>query len=538
MDEGRRVLCGEALVALLANYGIDRAFGIPGVHTVELYRGLGRQRLQHTLTRHEQGAGFMADGYARASGRPAACFLISGPGLTNAATPIAQAYSDSQPMVVIATTNRRREIGKSWGPFHELRNQRLIAEQFCGYAGQALCPEDIPEILAQAMATLSSGRPRPVYLEIPRDILAEPAVGDWRCYRPARRPAPRAEEVAEAAALLAVAERPLVLVGAGAAEADEALLRIVERLGAVAISSFCGKGVVPESHPQVLGAALSLPEARDLVARADVALAIGTELSSVDASNQTLSFGGRLIRVDIDPRKMSDRYPADVAILADARLTAEALAQQLAGGDDRPDRRAWQAELDRVRRRFRTFGAPKAGEHRRVLDALRRALPADGIVVGDMTQLAYSGNHAFPVERPRSWLHPASYATLGYALPTAIGAKVARPERPVVSLAGDCGFLFTCQEMATAAELKLPIVQVLWNNEALGEIRDAMIAAEIAPVAVEGQNPDFLALARSFHWQAERADSLDRFEALVAGGLAGEGPTLIELREGQGDWAA
>ncbi len=532
-----RQKCGQALVSLLEAYGIDTAFGIPGVHTIELYRSLKERSLRHVLSRHEQGAGFMADGFARATGRPAACFLISGPGLTNAATPIAQAYSDSQPMMVVASTNTRREIGKGWGPFHELRNQRLIAEQFCAYAGQALGPEDIPDVVAQAFAAMTSGRPRPVYIEVPRDVLAEPATGDWSLRPLAPRPAPRAEQIAEAAHLLAQAERPLILVGAGAADAAAAIRGLVDRTGAAVITSFCGKGVVPESHPGVLGAALSMPQARAFVAAADVILAIGTELSTVDASNQDLRFDGRLIRVDVDSKKMSDRYATDIPILADAKVAAEALQAALRERSVSGASADWAAELERLKSQFANFGAPLAMEHRAVLTALRHALPDDAVVVGDMTQLAYTGNHAFPVERPRSWLHPASFATLGYALPTAIGAKIGCPDRPVVSIAGDYGFLFTCQEMATAAERGLPIVQILWNNNALGEIRDAMVSAQIEPVEVQGRNPDFLAMARAFDWQAERARDLDHLTRLVAAAILAAGPTLIEVNQGSGDWA-
>lgn len=529
--------CGEAIVRLLKAYGIDTAFGIPGVHTIEMYRNLDATGMRHVLVRHEQGAGFMADGYARASGKPAACFLISGPGLTNAATPIAQAYSDSVPMVVIATTNLRSEIGKGWGPFHELRNQRLIAEQFCCYAGQALSPEDIPDIMAQAFAAMQSGRPRPVYIEIPRDILSEPAGGDWTPRPPAPLPAPDPALVQEAAELLAAAERPLILTGAGASEASEALTALTETLGATLISSFCGKGIVDEAHPNVLGACLSMPDARALVRKADVVLAIGTELSTVDASNNTLDITGKMIRVDVDARKLSDRYVSDVGLVADAALTAQALLHavaDLAHPNAAPqwaeDRAAAKAALD-------LFGAPRAREHRAVLDAIKRAVPTDAIVVGDMTQLAYTGNHFYPANHPRQWLHPASYATLGYALPTAIGAQIAAPGRAVISLAGDCGFQFTCQELATAAEQKLPIVQILWNNEALGEIRDAMISAQIAPVEVNGLNPDFAALAEAYHWNALRAGTLADLEDMIRTALAGDGPTLIEVREGAGDWA-
>ena len=533
-----RPTCGQAVVELLEAYGIDRAFGIPGVHTIELYRNLGNRALRHVLTRHEQGAGFMADGYARASGRPAACFLISGPGLTNAATPIAQAYSDSQPMVVIATTNSRREIGKGWGPFHELRNQRLIAEQFCSYAGQALSARDVPEIMAQAFAALRSGRPRPVYIEIPRDVLSETATGDWTPRAISAGPEPRGDDIHQAAGLLAHAHRPLILVGAGAADAGKAIVEIVNKTNATVISSFCGKGIVPESHPNVLGAALSVGEARVLVEKADVVLAIGTELSTVDASNHTLTFGGKLVRIDIDPRKMSDRYPSTIPIVADAALAASSLADALGELTVQGASQQWIGELASAKKRFQAFGTPRTVEHRKVLDALRSALPQDAIVASDMTQLAYAGNHFFRTEQPRTWLHPASYATLGFALPTAIGAKIAAPDRAVAAISGDCGFLFTCQEMATAAERKLPIVQILWNNEALGEIRDAMIGDQIQPVEVNGLNPDFVSLARSFHWQADQVRSLDDLSERVSKAITANGPTLIEVREGCGDWAS
>ena len=529
--------CGEAIVHLLKDYGIDTAFGIPGVHTIEMYRNLAATGIRHVLVRHEQGAGFAADGYARATGKPAACFLISGPGLTNAATPIAQAYSDSVPMVVIATTNLRQEIGKGWGPFHELRNQRLIAEQFCAYAGQAMSPEDIPDIMARAFAAMTSGRPRPVYIEIPRDILSEPATGDWVMRKPAPAPAPRTEQVAEAAHALASAKQPMILAGAGAAGASAALTRITEMLGATVISSFCGKGVVDETHPNVLGACLSIPEARSLVASADVVLAIGTELSTVDASNNTLEFNGTLIRVDVDASKMSDRYAADLTILADAELSAEALEHTLADLPLSGAAASWSEARETARAALNRFGAPRAREHRAVLEAIKRTVPADAILVSDMTQLAYTGNNFYPTNGPRRWLHPASYATLGYALPTAIGAQIACPDRAVISLAGDCGFQFTCQELATAAEQKLPLVQILWNNEALGEIRDAMIGAQIAPVEVQGLNPDFVALAKAYHWKAYRASSLAKLETMIKTALSSDGPTLIEVREGGGDWA-
>ena len=203
-----------------------------------------------------------------------------------------------------------------------------------------------------------------------------------------------------------------------------------------------------------------------------------------------------------------------------------------------PPRRSGQADrLAALKEKTAVFGGPLEAQHRAVIATLQRAVPADALVVSDMTQVAYSGNCAFHAEHPGTWIHPFGYGTLGFALPAAIGAQLGAPDRAVVSVSGDGGFLYTPQEMATAAELQLPIVQVLWNNDALAMIRDGMAERGIELVGVLPENPDYLALARAFHWKADRANSLAELEALVKAGLAGPGPSLIEVREGEGDWA-
>ena len=531
--------CGQATVALLEDYGIDTAFGIPGVHTIEFYRGLGERNLRHVLTRHEQGAGFMADGYARATGRPAACLLITGPGVTNAATAIAQAYSDSQPMMVVSSHNLRREIGKGWGPFHEVPNQNRITEQMTALTGTAMTPDDVPELMAQAWSVMMSGRPRPVHIEIPRDVLAEPVNARWTAATAVARPGANSALIQQAAAALASATRPVILAGGGASDASETVRKLAELLGAPVATSFAGKGIYPEDDPLALGATLCLAPVRDFVAKADMVLAVGTELSNVDASNQRLTIGGKLIRVDIDPRKMNDFYPADIAITADAGSALDELFQAL--GEEpaaaRVDRATIINEVRALRAETTSFGGSRAPEHRAVMKTLGASLPDDTIFVGDMTQLAYTANVTFNRHHPRTWLHPAAYATLGFALPAAIGASLGRPGTPVVSIAGDCGFQFTCQEMGVASELKLPIIQILWNNQALGEIRDAMAGGDIEPVEVTGLNPDFQGLARAYCWHTERAESLDGLAESVAAAAARQGPSLIEVSEGGGDWA-
>ena len=531
--------CGQATVALLEDYGIDTAFGIPGVHTIEFYRGLGERRLRHVLTRHEQGAGFMADGYARTTGRPAACLLITGPGVTNAATPIAQAYSDSQPMVVVSSHNLRREIGKGWGPFHEVPNQNRITEQMTAFTGTAMTPDDVPELMAQAWTVMMSGRPRPVHIEIPRDVLAEPVSERWQAATTVARPGANRALLQQAVAMLASATRPVILAGGGVSDAAEAVRKLADLLGAPVATSFAGKGIYPEDEPLALGATLCLAPVRDFIAKADVVLAVGTELSNVDASNQRLTFGGKLIRIDIDPRKMNDFYPADIAITADAGSALDDLIQAFSDepASTRADRATTVSEVRALRSEAESFGGSRAPEHRAVMETLGASLPDDTIFVGDMTQLAYTANVTFDRRHPRTWLHPAAYATLGFALPAAIGASLGRPGAPVLSIAGDCGFQFTCQEMGVAAELKLPIIQILWNNQALGEIRDAMAGDDIEPVEITGLNPDFLGLARAYHWYAARVESLDGLAQCVVAAASRQGPTLIEVGEGAGDWA-
>ena len=526
----KTITCGQALVQLLERYGVDTVFGIPGVHTLELYRGLAQSGIRHVVVRHEQGAGFMADGYARVSGRPGVCFLITGPGVTNAATPIGQAYSDSMPMLVISSVNRTRSLGKGWGQLHEITDQQAVTAPLTAFSATALSPEDLPDLVSRAFSAFESGRPRPVHLEIPIDVLAAPTEDSWPMRPPAPRPAPTAEAAAKAAELLAGAKRPMIVAGGGAVGAGRPLRSIAERLGAAVVTTQAGKGVIPDSHPLSLISSLSDPAVQDMVGAADVVLAIGTELAETDFWRERLPIQGRMIRVDIDPAKLCDSYAATVAMLSDAALAAQAIADALpAGAATSAD--SVQAEVSRLRTQIRDGFAPKQQGHLRVLDALRRALPADGVLMTDMTQIAYTGGMVFPVEQPRTWFHPMGYGTLGYALPAAIGAKLAAPERPVVALAGDGGFMFTVQELSVAVELGLPIVVLLWNNDAFGQIKDDMIEKQIPPIGVTPKNPDFQALARAFGCHTVCVDDLDQMEAEITAGFARPGPSVIEVRE-------
>ena len=527
----RKQSCGEALVRLLEGYGVEIVFGVPGVHTLELYRGLVASPIRHVLVRHEQGAGFMADGYARATGRPGVCFLITGPGVTNAATAMAQAYSDSVPMLVISSVNEVATLGKGWGELHELRDQRAVTAPFTAFSASVRAPGEIPDLLARAFALFASARPRPVHIEIPIDLFPLPVAESWTAAAPPERPPPGAAEIAAAVALLAEAERPLLYLGGGSKAAAAALRVIAEKLAAPVVTTVAGIGVFPVRHPLSLGPSLPSPEVRARVAEADVVLAVGTELSVNDTWGGQPEFGGKLIRIDIDPAKLSDRYPAAVAIAGDAKLSTEAIAEGLHAEAGMNRRAAAERLVAETLDAFRGGFSPAERARLRVLEAIVDTVPDNGLFTGDMTQIAYTAYASLPLDRPGRLLFPHGYGTLGYALPAAIGAKLGAPEKPVVALVGDGGLLYTVQEMAAAADERTPVVVLLWNNAALGEIRDGFIARGIEPIATSPKPPDFLALARSFGWQAERAHDPAALRHRLQDALGATGPTLIELKE-------
>jgi 5-guanidino-2-oxopentanoate decarboxylase len=527
----KAMTCGQALVKLLEAYQVDTVFGIPGVHTLELYRGLPGRNIRHVLSRHEQGAGFMADGYARVTGKPGVCFIITGPGLTNIATPMGQAYADSVPMLVITSVNETHTLGKGWGRLHETQNQRAISEPLTEFSATAYQADDIPDLIARAFAVFRSARPRPVHIEIPLDVLATPVGRDWttEVRVASERPVPTQGAIAAAANLLKAAQRPVIVAGGGAVDAAEAVTELVEQSGATFFSTVAGKGILPDTHPNNAGAILCTEPAWDYVESADVMLAIGTELADTDMWRDKLPFNGKLIRVDIDPGKMNDLYPAAVAIVSDAKAAAMALSQQLDGNSTAepvPD------AVSQLRRRVRESQPPLQQKHLAVLDVLRRCLPADAVVATDMTQIAYTGNYSFPVDQVRSWLHPTGYGTLGYGMPAGLGAKIGAPNRPCMVLAGDGGFLYTLQELATATEeLDSCFVVLLWNNDSLGQIRDDMVALDIPPIGVSPTNPDYIKLAQGFGCRAVQPQSLAALETDLKEALNHPGVTLIEMHE-------
>ena len=518
---------GRYVVETLAANGIDTVFGIPGLHNIELYRALELSRVRHVLVRHEQNAAFAADGYARATGHPAAAFVISGPGVTNALTALAQAWSDSVPLLLIASAPVRASLGAGWGVLHELPDQRATVAAVTGFAGSARSDAQLRELLCAAFTAVRSARPRPAYVDIPLDLLAEPTtLRPERFAAPAPPQAAPQSAIAEALALLAAAQRPLVIAGGGARAAGAALRELVESLDGYLITTVAAKGAVAESHPASLGASLPYALTQERVAQADVVVAAGTELSETDTYTTTrLAIRGRLVRIDVDPRKLADHYAADVRLHADAAASLQTLAARTRA------RNGWRSSAgDGAAHRSRIEAEFHGGQRAALaaLQALRESLPADGAVFSDMTQIAYLGNYAFAAERPGVWFHPCGFGALGYALPAAIGARIAQPQRAIVALAGDFGAQFTLQELMTAVELDLTLPVVVWNNQALAQIRDDMRAAGIAPIGVVARNPDFVALANACGAVGVQVRGATALAQALRAALARPGPTVVE----------
>lgn len=534
---------GEILPFLLKQLGVDVIFGLPGVHTLEFFRAMNEAGLRHVGVRHEQGAGFMADGYARSSGRPGVCLVISGPGVTNIATPLGQAYTDSVPVLALSSVNAIGDLGMGRGMLHDITDQRQATAPVTTFSATVLSADQVPLLLERAFALFSSQRPRPNHLSFPLDLLTRPAAA--RGLTPPRLspPAPAPDLVDELARLVTHAKHPVLVAGGGALHAGPEIAALAEKLALPVATTIAAKGVIPDDHPFSLSSTLQRPETRKLIASADLVIVAGSELSEADlyvtadaektGGSEALTHGrlgvtGKFVRIDLDPIVLAGDYPASLSILADSALTLRALLAKLPEGKIN---RAPAADIATLRRNMRSAVTTLEAKHIKVLDTVRAALPEDGFVVGDMTQIAYTGCVHYQTHKPRTWFFPMGYGTMGYALPAAIGAKLATPKRPGVVLAGDGGLLFTVQELATAVELELPLAIVLWNNDGLGEIKDFMEARGLPLISVKPKNPDFIALAKSFGCDALRPQSLAELQSSIEAAFSKRHPTLIEVRE-------
>lgn len=519
---------GMYLTKLLEAYGIDTVFGIPGVHTVELYRGLAGSSIRHITPRHEQGAGFMADGYARVTGRPGVCFIITGPGMTNIVTAMGQAYGDSIPMLVISTVNSHGRMGSGEGWLHELPNQQALVSQVSAFSHTVNRPEELAPVLARAFAVFDSARPRPVHIELPINVMLADAGHLTVPENPLRMapPEPGYEEINWAAELLNGAKTPVILAGGGAKWSAAEITALAERLDAPVVMTTNGRGILPPGHPLAVSISASFRASRELIAGADVVLALGTEFGPTDYDMYEDGFfeiPGRLIRVEIDPMQMTRGALPEIGIVGDAQSAASDLVELVDEADRGGKARAAKARDEGGKR---DLNDQMRGDLH-ILEMVRDTLPGV-IFAGDSTQLVYAGNLGFEAAGPAQYFNSATgYGTLGYGLPAGIGAKAASPDTPVVVLAGDGGVQFSIAELASAKDAKLPIILMLHDNKGYGEIKSYMVSQNIPPLGVDLYTPDLVAIGKAYGWHAERVTDLDALKAaLVAGAARGE-PTMV-----------
>lgn len=525
--------CGEVLVQLLEANGVELIFGIPGVHTVELYRGLPATRIRHITPRHEQGAGFMADGYARVTGKPGVCFIVTGPGMTNIATAMGQAYADSIPMLVISAVNAREQLGMQQGRLHELRSQQNLVAGVAAFSHTLLDPRQLPGILACAFAVFNGQRPRPVHIEIPLDVIVADMegmpTGTWSL---PTRPGPSPGAARQASALLSASKRPFIVAGGGAADAAAEIRAIAQHLDAPVFMTINGKGILPPGHPLALNGNLGMEPLRDEMAAADVILAIGTEFGETEMYPEPhpLVINGTLIRIDIDPLQLTTAVPSALAITADARLACSAILSALQ--ETPATLRGGAARATALRTRVEQVLWPACATHRRLMDIVMSVLP-DAIVAGDQTEPVYAANQFHQSPCPRSYFNSSTgYGTLGYGLPAAFGAKLGAPDRPAVCLIGDGGLQFSLAELASAVEAGIAAAILVWNNASYGEIKAYMAEKAIPQIGVEIFTPDLVAMARAMGCAAVAPVTIEELKHELAASTARHVPTLLEIRDG------
>ena len=539
--------CGELLVQWLEYYEVETVFGIPGVHTVELYRGLPNTDIRHVTPRHEQGAGFMADGYYRASGKVGVCFIITGPGMTNIMTAMAQALADSIPMLVISSVNKVQHTGSGEGHLHELHDQQGIVSKVALMSKTIWQPESLPKVIAEAFALFNGARPGPVHIQLPIDVITAdashvtkpPKLNSYLNSQSANnilvqpqvmRPLPHSAQLDLIVETLKAAKNPVLLYGGGCVDVNHDAQKLAELIDAPTFLTINAKGLLPPAHPLSLGSNQSLDAGRAVISEADLVLAIGTELGETDYDvffNGGFQINGTLIRIDCDAQQLQRPFRADIALLSDAQMAISGLCARL---ESEPLNHQALARVNTAKQALIEEMTPNFAGQNALLQLIRDEVE-DVIFVGDSTQPVYSGNLGFEALTTRRWFNSSTgFGTLGYGLPAAIGAMIGS-NAPVVSLIGDGGIQFTIAELICAAELELPLIVLLWNNQGYGEIRRYMEEGGLPLIGVNIKTPNFAPLAAGFGAGYRRITAkLQLLDALEAD-IKGTQPFIYEVDE-------
>jgi acetolactate synthase-1/2/3 large subunit len=516
---------GEAIVNGLVAHGVDTVFGLPGAQIYGLFDAFHQAQLKVIGARHEQACGYMAFGYARASGKPGVFSVVPGPGVLNASAALLTAFGCNEPVLCLTGQVPTQFLGKGRGHLHEMPDQLATLRTFVKWADRMEYPDVAPAMVGRAFQEMLSGRRGPASLEMPWDVFTQRAeVGKAQVYDPLPAPAPDPDRIKAAAALIKASKNPMIFVGSGAIHAREEILELAEMLDAPTVAFRSGRGIVSNAHE--LG--LTMAAAYKLWPTTDLMIGIGTRLELPTMSRWPYRPDGlKSIRIDIDPVEMR-RYPPDVAVIADSKAGTRELAAAVtkAGFSKTAGRRAAIREATAAAEKEIQRIQPQMA----YLRILREVLPSNAIVTDELSQVGFASWYGFPIYEPRTFITSGYQGTLGSGFPTALGAKVAHPDRPVVAITGDGGFMFGVQELATAVQFRIGVVTLVFNNNAYGNVRrDQRERFDGRVVASDLVNPDFVKLAESFGAGASRVTSPDQFKSALEKALADGGPYVIAI---------
>jgi acetolactate synthase I/II/III large subunit len=516
---------GEAIVSGLVAHGVDTVFGLPGAQVYGLFDAFHQAQLKVIGARHEQACGYMAYGYARSSGRPGVFSVVPGPGVLNAGAAMLTAFGSNEPVLCLTGEVPTQFLGKGRGHLHEMPDQLATLRTFVKWAERIEYPDLAPTMVARAFQEMLSGRRGPVALEMPWDVFTQrAATGAAEVFDPFPPPSPDPDRIKDAAELIAASKRPMIFVGSGAIHAREEILELAELIDAPVVAFRSGRGIVSNAHE--LG--LTMAAAYRLWPKTDLMVGIGTRLELPTMSRWPYRPEGlKSVRIDIDPVEMR-RFTSDVAVISDARTATIELvaAVRKAGYRKSGGRRAEISDAAAAAQKEIQQVQPQMA----YLNILREVLPHNAIVTDELSQVGFASWYGFPIYEPRTFITSGYQGTLGSGFPTALGAKVANPDKPVVAITGDGGFMFGVQELSTAVQFNIGVVTLVFNNNAYGNVRrDQRLRFDGRVVAADLVNPDFVKLAESFGVQAARVTSPDHFRPALEKALAHGGPALIAV---------
>ncbi|WP_038952458.1 thiamine pyrophosphate-dependent enzyme [Bradyrhizobium japonicum] len=516
---------GEAIVNGLVAHGVDTVFGLPGAQVYGLFDAFHQAKLNVIGARHEQACGYMAFGYARSSGKPGVFSVVPGPGVLNASAALLTAFGCNEPVLCVTGQVPTQFLGKGRGHLHEMPDQLATLRTYVKWADRIETPGNAPTTVSRAFQEMTSGRRGPASVEMPWDIFTQRAdTCAAKVLEPLPAPLPDPDLITQAAAVIRSSKAPMIFVGSGAIEARDEILELAEMIDAPVVAFRSGRGIVSNAHE--LG--LTMAAAYKLWPKTDLMIGSGSRLELPTMSRWPYRPDGlKSIRIDIDPVEMR-RFISDTAIVADAKTATADLIQAVnkAGYSKSAGRRA----------AIREATASAVAEIQSIqpqmayLNILREVLPANAIVTDELSQFGFASWYGFPIYEPRTFITSGYQGTLGSGFPTALGAKVANPDKPVVAITGDGGFMFGVQELATAVQFNIGVVTLVFNNNAYGNVRrDQRERFNGRVVASDLVNPDFVKLAESFGVAAARVTAPDQFKAAMEKALAHGGPYLISV---------